>query len=115
METPFKREDIQRAVKVTTLMPDDQSKMHKGTRACAFLSMYIFDVFRKIQKTATPQQKERYNQLENAYVDIINDLSHVYRLEVTVDEYQYKCALLEERNKFLEKEVEKLLKTISFE
>lgn len=111
----FKKSDIQQALAITTMLPNDQSKSHKGIRACAFLSTYIFDVFMKIKKTATIQQKEKYNDLEQAYVDIVNDLSHVYRLEVTVDEYQYKCAKLIERNKELEAENTKLLKSLNFE
>ena len=102
------------SMKNTTHIPEEFGTKHKGTYACCFLSVYIHEIWMKIGKTATPEQLEKFAEFEQAYIDIINDLSHVYRLEVTVDEYQYRLEKLFRENFELKKENKKLLESINF-
>ena len=102
-------------IKTTAMLPDEYGKMHKGTQACTHLSIYIFELWLKIQNTEKPAQLLKFAELEQAYIDIVNDLSHVYRLELTVDAYQYKIAKLMQENAELHRENNIMKHTIDFD
>lgn len=114
MESNYKT-NSQRVVKSTGQIPEDFSKTHKGTNACVSLSTYIFGIWLKIGETANAEQLLKFAELENAYIAIVNDLSHVYRLEITVDQYQYQMLKMKQENEELKKEVKKLTDTLNFE
>lgn len=109
------REKISEVMRDTGKMPQEYLAVHKGTHACAVLSNYLFDLFLKIKETATPEQKDKFFNLQNAYVDIVNDLSHVNRLEYLVERYQMKYEIIKRENDVLKKENEKLLKSLEFQ
>jgi hypothetical protein len=102
------------AVKATTESPNDPA-MHQGTSGANYLSKYIFDIYMSIKDNGTPEQLKKYAELQAAYTKIVGDLSHVYRLELLVGEYQHKLIESRRQNEYLKSEVEKLKKTIDFE
>lgn len=82
---------------------------HKGSVGAAYMSMYLFDLAVKIQK-GTVEQKEKFNELAESYRHMANDLSHVYRLEYTVGQYQIRLEKLLRENIELRQENEILKK-----
>ena len=100
-------------MKSTSKLPEDAGN-HKGMYACVFLSSYIFTEWLKIEKNITNEQLLEFAQLEKSYIDIVNDLSHVYRLELTVDQYQYEMLKMFQENESLKAENKKLLASLNF-
>ena len=95
-------------------LPEDAGN-HKGMYACACLSSHILGIWMKIHKTASGEQLEKFAELENAYIAIVNDLSHVYRLEITTDQYQYQMIKLYQENEDLKRRIKVLTDTLNFE
>lgn len=105
---PFK------TMEATGKHPTEYQISHRSTHGCAVWSMFLFDMARKIQKTGTDAQIKKYEELQEAYVNIVGDVSHVNRLEYLVREYQLRLERGLREIESLKSENEKLIKTIAF-
>jgi len=105
--------NLQEALEATNKYPSEYGILYKGHTACAILSLFLFEMAMKIRYTATDAQKKKYLELQQAYVDIAADLSHVYRLDFLLGKYQQKCRDFYFENEALKKEVEKLTAVIN--
>jgi len=102
------------AVEITGMSTNDPA-MHQGTSGANYLSKYIFDIYMSIRDNGTPQQIKKYEELQEAYKKIVGDLSHVYRLERLIADYQHSMIEMKHQNDYLKSEIEKLKKTLDFE
>jgi hypothetical protein len=106
--------DYKEAMHATGLGTNDPAS-HQGTSGAAYLSKYIFDIYMSIHDRGTPEQFRKYKELQNSYVKVVGDLTHVYRLEQQVQQYQHIAIGLKRENDFLKSEVEKLRKSLDFD
>lgn len=109
------RKPLFEAMKATSKIPIECDNIsHKSTHACAVMSEHIFSIHMRLSAKGSEEQNRKISELLQAYTDIVNDCSHVNRLEYLVGKYQFTIEKLIRDNQDLKAENQKLLKTLEF-
>lgn len=111
--TKYKLMPFETAQKLT-MMPDNYIENPKIATSILEWGNFLFDMARKIQVNGTPEQIEKFNRLQNAYVNIVDNANNVQRLEFTTGHWKNIAHHALNENDRLRKENDKLLKTLNF-